>query len=68
MALSTPTLARRGWVAPARRVMDNASRAAIALQHTNKYLMCWPFPPQPIPVNQPTRVPLGADDYEDALL
>jgi len=31
--------------------------------------MTWPFPVRPIPVNQPTdRVPLGHEDYEDALL
>lgn len=30
--------------------------------------MTWPFPPQPIPINQPTRVPLGSEDYEDAPL
>jgi hypothetical protein len=30
--------------------------------------MNWPFPSQPIPVNNPTRVPLGHEDYEDAPL
>ena len=30
--------------------------------------MNWPFPPQPIPVNNPTRAPLGHEDYEDAPL
>jgi hypothetical protein len=30
--------------------------------------MTWPFPAKPIPVNGPTRIPLGHEDYEDAPL